>query len=67
MNVNGKERLIDRTKRGLERIYLTYEAKGHGIPVALGNIVATGGLGATNSLQQAWKSLSMQIGRGYRE
>ena len=66
MNVNGKERLIDRTKPGRERMYLTHEAKGHEIPVALGNTVATGGsnsTGATNSFQRAWKSRSVQIGR----
>ena len=52
MNVNGKERLIAYTKPGRERMYLTHEAKGHEIPVALGNTVATGGsnsTGATNS------------------
>ena len=42
MNVNGKVRLIARTKPGRERIYLTRVAKGHEIPVALGNTVATG-------------------------
>ena len=66
MNVNGKVRLIDRTKPGRERMYLTHEAKGYEIPVALGNTVATGGsssTGAINSLQRAWKSRSVQIGR----
>ena len=38
MNVNGKLRLIDRTKPGRERMYVTHEAKGHEIPVALGNV-----------------------------
>ena len=28
--VKGKERLIDRTKPGQDRMYLTHEAKGHG-------------------------------------
>ena len=61
MNVNGKLRLIDRTKPGRERMHLTHEAKGHAIPVALGNTVAQGGsnsTGATNSFQRAWKSRS---------
>ena len=55
MNVNGKERLIDLIKPGREKMYLTHEAKGHEIPVALGNTVATGSsnsTGATNSLQR---------------
>ena len=34
MNVNGKLRLIDRTKPGRERMYVTHEEKGHEIPVA---------------------------------
>ena len=62
MNVNGKERLIDRTKPGRERLYVTHEANGHEIPVAPGNTVATGGsdsTGATNSFQRAWKSRSL--------
>ena len=42
MNVNGKLQFIDRTKPGRERMYVTHEAKGHEIPVALGNTVATG-------------------------
>ena len=66
MNVDGKERFIDRTKPGCERMYVTHEVKGHEIPVALGNTVATGGsncTGATNSFQKAWKSRSVQIGR----
>ena len=37
MNVNGKVRLIDCTKPGRERMYVTQEAKGHEIPLALGN------------------------------
>ena len=49
MKVNGKERLIDRTKPGWERMYLTNEAKGHEIPVALGNTVATGGSNSTGA------------------
>ena len=66
MNVNGKARLIDCTKPGRERMYLTHEAKGHEILVALGYTVATGGsnsMGATNSFQRVWKSRSVQIGR----
>ena len=66
MNVNGKERLSEATKPSRERMYLTYEAKGHEIPVALGNTVATGSSnsrGATNSFQRAWKSRSVQISR----
>ena len=65
MNVNGKERLVDRTKPVRERVYLTNEAKGHEIAVALGNTVATGSsdsTGATNSFQRACKSGSVQIG-----
>ena len=42
MNVNRKLRLIDRTKPGRERMYVTHQAKGHEILVALGNTVATG-------------------------
>ena len=64
MNVNGKERLIDRTKPGWERMYLTHAAKAHEITAALGNTVATGGsnsTGASNSFQQAWNSRSVQI------
>ena len=49
MNVNGKERLIDRTKPGRERMCVTHEAKGHEIPVALGNTVATGGSNCTGA------------------
>ena len=41
-NVNGKERLIDPTKTGRERIYLTHEANGHEIPEALGNPIPRG-------------------------
>ena len=66
MNVNGKVRLIDRTKPGRERMYVTHKAKGHEIPVALGNTVATGSsncTGATNSFQRAWKARSVQFGR----
>ena len=66
MNVNGKLRLNDGTKHGRERMYLTHEANGHDIPMALGNTVATGGsnyTGATNSFQWAWKFRSVQIGR----
>ena len=66
MNVNGKERLIDPTKPGRERMYLTHEAKGLEILVALGNTVARRGsnsTGATNSFQRAWKSCSVRIGR----
>ena len=57
---------MDRTKPGHEGMYVTHEARGHEIPVALGNTVATGGsncMGATNSFQRAWKSRSVQIGR----
>ena len=64
MNVNGKERLIDRIKPGRERIYLTHEAEGHEIPEALGNTVATGSsnsTGVTNCFQRAWKFRSVQI------
>ena len=66
MNVNGKLRLIDRTKPGRERMYVTHEVKGHEIPVALGNTVATGSsnyTGVINCFQRAWKSRSVQIGR----
>ena len=66
MNVNGKKWLIDLTKTGRERMYLTHEAKGHEIPVPLGNTVATGSsnsTGPTNSFQRAWKSRSVQMGR----
>ena len=65
MNVNGKVRLIDRTKPSRARMYLTHDAKGHEIPVALGNTVATGSSNstrATNSFPQAWKSRPVQIG-----
>ena len=65
MNVNGKVRLIDGTKPGRERMHVTHEAKGHEIPVALGNTVATGlsyCTGATNSFQRAWKACSVQMG-----
>ena len=41
MNVNGKEGVIDFTKPGRERMYLTHEAKGHEIPEALSNTKAT--------------------------
>ena len=50
----------------VERTYMTHEAKGHEIPVAMGNTVATGSsncTGATNSFQQAWKLRSVQRGR----
>ena len=66
MNVNGKEPSVDRTKPDRGTMYLTHEAKGHQILVALGNTVATGGsnsTGVTNSFQCAWKYCSMQIGR----
>ena len=66
MNVNGKMRSIDRTKPGRDRIYVTHEAKGHEILVALGNTVATGSsncTGATNSFKRAWQARSVQIGR----
>ena len=49
MNINGKVRSIDRTKPGRERMYLTHEAKGHEIPVALGTTVATGGFNSTGA------------------
>ena len=67
----GKVWLIDRTNLSRERMYLTHEAKGHEIPVALGNTVAMGGpnaTGVTNSLRRAWKPRSVQIGpsRGHR-
>ena len=39
MNVNGKLLLIDRTKPGPVGMYVTHEAKGNEIPVALGNTV----------------------------
>ena len=42
MNINRMERSVDLTKPGRERMYLTHEAKGHEIPVALGNTMATG-------------------------
>ena len=35
MNVTGKERAIDLIKPSRERMYLTHQAKGHVIPVAL--------------------------------
>ena len=66
VNVNGKERAIHLTKPGWERMYLTHEAKGHEILVALGNNVAKGSsksTRATNSFQRAWKSRSVQRGR----
>ena len=66
MNGNGKERLIDPTKPGRDRMYLTHEAKGHEIPMALDNTVAMGesnSMGATNFFQRASKSRSVQIGR----
>ena len=58
MNVNGKVRLIDLTKPGRERMYLAHEAKGHEIPVALGNTMAIGssnsdGLGSPSRCQEA--------------
>ena len=65
-NVTEKDRLIDRTKPGQERMYLTHEVKGHEIPPALGNTVATGGSNskeATNSFQNPWKSCSVQMGQ----
>ena len=37
MKLNGKLRLFDHSKPGRKRMYLTHEAKGHQIPVALGN------------------------------
>ena len=52
----GKLRLMDRTKPGRERMYVPHEAKGHEIPVSLGNTVATGTsncTGTTNSFQRA--------------
>ena len=61
MNVNRKERLVDHTKPGRERMSLTHEAKGHEIPVALGNTVATGAsdsTGATNSFQHVCITLA---------
>ena len=66
MNVNGKLRLIDGTKPGRERMYVTPQAKGIEIPVALGNTAATGSsncTGATNSFPWAWKARLVQIGR----
>ena len=42
MNVYEKERLIAPTKPGREGMYLTHEANGHEISVALGNTLATG-------------------------
>ena len=57
---------MDRTEPGRERMYVTQEAKGHEIPVALGNTVVTGSsnrTGATNSFPRAWKARSVQIGR----
>ena len=65
IKVNGNERWIDRTKANRERMYLTHQAKGHEIPLALGNTVATcssNSTGAANSFQRAWKSRSVQPG-----
>ena len=59
MNIIGKERAIDLTEPVQERMYLTHEANGHDILVALGNTVATGSSNSTgliNSFQRAWKS-----------
>ena len=47
MNANGKERAIDPTKHGQQSMYLTHEATGHEILVALGNTVATGSSNST--------------------
>ena len=66
MNVNGKSRLIDRTKPGREWMYVTHEAKDHDIPLALGNTLSASSsdcMGATNSFKRAWKPRSVQIGR----
>ena len=66
MNVNREERLIDPSKTGRKRMYLTNQVRGHEIPVALDNTMATGSsksFGATNSFRRAWKSRSVQIGR----
>ena len=50
---------------------MTHEAKGHEIPLALGNTVATSSsycTGATNSFQPAWKCRSVKLdgSRGHR-
>ena len=42
-----KERVIDLTKPGPARMYLTHEAKAHEIPVALGNTTVTGSINST--------------------
>ena len=63
MNVNGKERAIDLTKPGRERMYLTHEAKGHEMLVALGNSMAAGSsksTGPVNSFHRTWKPRSLQ-------
>ena len=68
MIVNGMEQLIDLTKPAPERMYLTHEAKGHEIAVALGNAVATGSSNSTGEnycFQRAWKSHSMLRRRVY--
>ena len=65
VGIPPKERPIDVTKLG-RKGYLIHEAKGHDIPVALGNTVATGSsysTGPANSFQQAFKSRSVQMGR----
>ena len=61
MNVNGRERLIDHTKPGRERMYLTQMAKGHQIIPGSSN-----SKGATNSFQRARNSCLVQIGRKKR-
>ena len=65
MKVNGKVRLIYRTKPGQETMYLTHEAKGHEIPLALANTLAAGGFSSTGGGGHLPTGLEVPLGANW--